>query len=99
MSREAVNSMTDGERLVRLEEKMETVIQNTEKMNQNFDNFTNTFVPRKELELMLEQRDREIENIKQDQEAAERNKWSLRSMWPAWLGVGIAAFSLLKDFI
>ena len=98
MPQEAIN-MTDGERLVRLEEKMETVIQNTDKMNKNFDNFTNTFVPRKELELMLQQRDKEIDNINVDLEKAEKNKWSLRSMWPAWLGVGIAAFSLFKDFL
>ncbi len=86
--------MTDGERLVRVEENLKNVVTNMEKLNNNFENFTNTFVPRKELELMLNYRDKEIDNLKEDIESMEKNKWSMRRLWPAWMGVGLSAFSI-----
>ncbi|MDY7046191.1 hypothetical protein RVS70_18525 [Virgibacillus sp. M23] len=65
-------------------------------MNEKLDIWNQSYLPRNEIYMMFEVRDKEIKAIQQNILLEEESKWSLRRLWPAWLGVVIAAFSWLE---
>ncbi|MFA1820543.1 hypothetical protein ACDX78_10230 [Virgibacillus oceani] len=90
--------MDNAERLAVVETELKQLNKSMTAINDKLDIWNQNYVPRNEINMMFDSRDREIEAIKQDQTIAEENKWSLRRLWPAWLGVVIAAFSWLDRF-
>ncbi len=100
--------MTDGERLVRVEENLKNVVQSMDKLNSNFENFTTVFVPRKEIDLMLQQRDEKIEELKSELDdkangteveriVKEKDNW--QKNLPSWAAVVIATIALITPFL
>lgn len=98
MSQEA-KEMDNAERLAIVETELKQLNKMMTNINDKLDVWNQNYVPRNEINVMFEQRDKSIKNVDAKFEAAEQNKFSLRRMWPAWLGVGIAALSFLKDII
>jgi len=83
----------DGERLIRVEERLKNTGKELTKLNNNIEKFMNTFVPRSEMDLELKYRDKEIQDINDNLHDMDQNKWSIRRLWPAWVAVAISLFS------
>lgn len=86
--------MDNAERLAVVETELKQLNKMTTSINDKLDVWNQSYVPRNEINMMFDSRDREIANIKHVQTVEDNNKWSLRKLWPAWLGValGVAGF-------
>ncbi|WP_026681900.1 MULTISPECIES: hypothetical protein [unclassified Virgibacillus] len=88
--------MENSERLAIVETELKQLNKTITAMNEKLDIWNQSYLPRNEIYMMFEVRDKEIKAIQQNILLEEESKWSLRRLWPAWLGVVIAAFSWLE---
>ncbi len=91
-----VREMENSERLAIVETELKQLNKTITAMNEKLDIWNQSYLPRNEIYMMFEVRDKEIKAIQQNILLEEESKWSLRRLWPAWLGVVIAAFSWLE---
>ncbi|WP_157087640.1 hypothetical protein [Oceanobacillus damuensis] len=88
--------MENSERLAVVETKLEQISVTINSMNDKLDVWNQSYVPRAEIDLKFDARDKKIEQIDKKLEAEEHNKWSIRKLWPAWLGVALSAGAWLE---
>lgn len=67
--------LENGERLAKVEQKVDNIERIANKIDNNFETFTNIFVPRTELTLMFNSRDEKITDIQDDlKEKADKSE-------------------------
>lgn len=111
MANVEAKELENGERLAKLEQKVDNIERIANKIDNNFETFTNIFVPRTEIQLMFDSRDKEISNIRGElkekatkEELQNTNdkiseaKQEKQNWWksvPVWIGVAVGIATII----
>lgn len=100
--------MENGERLAKMEQKTDNIERLVTDINNKFNAFTEIYVPRTEINLMLEARDKQIDDVssdlkekadKGDIERIVKEKDNWQKNMPAWAAVIVAIIALVMPFL
>lgn len=88
-----------NERLARVETELESIKTLLQRLDTKFDILNTAYVPRNEINIMFTQRDKDIQDLKEELKTIKEEKSQSKNLLPTWVSVVISAGALAVAII